>query len=341
LSRRFDEAEAIYRDLLEKYPRDPILLNERDQVLALKAGATSATFFSLRLRAGYIYDSNANQGAESDVVQVFPNLNNLRITFRDTKKIASSAAYFGANLDFSRRLPDGSPWSFVADSSFYIRGNEDSALKDLKNSEWQWYRLGAGLRYAKGQNLFEFRVKGEVFDYELTNHVLSWGPEITYLRAVVPTFHLISQLSLDIRNYQRNPDRDGTYGQVAQYGRIFFGQNVHSLTFGAAYLWGRPKMDSLGHDGYAIPVRLTLRPHEDWEISPNATYTYERYKGPAIVIDTKDRRDKKFRTGVDLIYKLNDNWRVEVNYSHNRDNSNSPLYDYSQDVIGVGLSWGF
>ncbi|MDR2142370.1 MAG: surface lipoprotein assembly modifier [Deltaproteobacteria bacterium] len=341
LTRRYQQADDLYRDLLSKYPNDPLLLNESDQVKALMSGKGSATTFNFRMRAGLIYDSNANQGAETEVVQVFPNLNNLQVTFRDTKKISTTAAYFGANFNMSHRLNESGPWSFVGDAGLYIRGNRDSDLDDIKSSEWQWFRLGAGLRYTKERNLFEFRLKYEIFDYELTNHVTAWGPELTYLRAVTPNFHLISQLALDWRNYQRNPDRDGTYGQLAQYGRFFFGENAHSLTVGAAYLWGRPERRSLGHYGWSAPVRLTLHPHTDWEISPNASYTAEYYRGPAIILDEKDRRDKRIRTGVDVIYKLTENWRLEFNYSYNKDNSNSPLYDYKQHVVGLGMSWGF
>jgi opacity protein-like surface antigen len=341
LTRRYQEAEDIYRDLLEKYPGDPILLNERDQVKALKAGTPTATTFSLRMRAGIIYDSNANQGADSDVTMSFPRLNIREITFRDTAKISTAAAYFGANFNFSHRLPDSSPFSFVGDAGLYIRGNEDSDLNDLKNSEWQWFRIGAGLRYARERNLFEARLKWEVFDYELTNHVISWGPELTYLRALSSTWHLVTQLSVDSRNFQRNPDRDGIYGQAAQYGRWFFGDNANSVTFGAAFLWGRPELERLRHNSWTFPVRLTLRPHEKWEISPHANFTVERYKGPATILDIEDRKDKKFRTGVDVIYKLTDSWHLEFNYSFNQDNSNSPLYDYDQHALGLGVSWGF
>jgi hypothetical protein len=338
LTGRYEEAEGIYRDLLQKFPGDPILLNERDQVQALKSGTESPTTVSFRMRAGILYDSNANQGAPDDVIY---NLGGALLTVRDTKKIGTVGGYFGASFNLSRRLAGSSPWSFVGDAGLYIRGNEDSDLDDIKNSEWQWVRAAAGLRYAKGRNLFEFRIKGEVFDYELTNHVASWGPELTYLRAVTPAFHLISQLAADWRNYQRNPDRDGHYGQLAQYGRYFFGDSTHSITFGLAYLWGRPELNGLGHNGWSVPVRLTLRPDETWEISPHASITAEYYKDRAVFLDRSDRKDKKFRTGVDVIYKLTDQWRLEFNYSYNRDNSNSPLYDYAQHVVGLGMSWGF
>ncbi|MDR1085366.1 MAG: surface lipoprotein assembly modifier, partial [Deltaproteobacteria bacterium] len=196
-------------------------------------------------------------------------------------------------------------------------------------------------RYAQGRNLFEFRVKGEVFDYEFTNHVYAWGPELTYLRAVTPAFHLISQLSVDWREYQRNPGRDGHYGQLAQYGRFFFGDNTHSLTVGLAYLWGRPEMNSLGHWGWSVPVRMTVRPGGAWEVSPHAGITAEYYKGPAVILDREARRDIRIRSGVDVTYKLTERWRIEFNYSYNRDNSNSAFYDYAQHVVGLGMSWGF
>jgi hypothetical protein len=321
-----------------KFPGDPILLNESDQVKGLRAGTTSPTTVNFRMRAGVIYDSNANQGASDDLTF---NLGGWRLVVDDTKRIGTFGGYFGANFNLSHRFSDNSPWSLVADSGLYIRGNEDSDLDGIKSSEWQWFRAGAGLRYAKGLNLFEFRVKGEVFDYEFTNNVYAWGPELTYLRAVTPTFHLISQLSVDWREYQRNPDRDGHYGQLAQYGRFFFGDNTHSLTVGLAYLWGRPEMNSLGHWGWSVPVRMTVRPNDTWEISPHASIAAEYYKGPAIIFDREDRRDIKFRSGVDVTYKLTERWRIEFNYSYNRDNSNSAFYDYAQHVVGLGMSWGF
>jgi hypothetical protein len=339
LTGRYQEAEAIYRDLLLKFPGDPILLNESDQVKGLLSGTTQPTTFNFRMRAGLMYDSNANQGANDElIIRVGPFISD---PIDGTKKVGTMAGYFGANFNMAHRLADASPWSFVGDAGLYIRGNEDSDLDDIKSSEWQWFRLGAGLRYAKGQNLFEFRVKGEVFDYELTNHVTAFGPEFTYLRAVTPTFHLISQLSLDWRNYQRNPQRDGNYGQLAQYGRFFFGDNTNSITFGLAYLWGRPNENNFGYSGFSVPVRLTIRPNDIWEISPHVAYTAENYRGPALFIENHDRKDKKFRSGVDVIYKLTDQWRIELNYSYNRADSNSPFYDYSQHVVGLGMSWGF
>ncbi|MDR2140267.1 MAG: surface lipoprotein assembly modifier [Deltaproteobacteria bacterium] len=338
LTGRFQEALEIYRQLLAKFPGDPILLNERDQVQGLLTGSASPTSVSFRMRAGILYDSNANQGAPDDLVL---NIGGFVATIKDTKRIPTMGGYFGANFNISHRLGEGGPWSLVGDSGLYIRGNEDSDLNDIKSSEWQWFRVGGGLRYAKGQNLFEFRIKGEFFDYELTNRVISWGPELIYLRAVTPKFHLISQFSLDYRDYQRSPDRDGDYGQIYQNARLFFGDNTNSLTFGVGYLWGRPKLDSLGYYGVSIPLRLTLRLTENWELSPHFTYIQEKYRGRGIFIDKDDRQDKKIRSGLDVFYKINDRLRVEFNFSYNRADSNSVFYEYVQHSLSLGLSWGF
>ncbi|MDR2141592.1 MAG: surface lipoprotein assembly modifier [Deltaproteobacteria bacterium] len=338
LTGHFQEALEIYRQLLAKFPGDPILLNERDQVQGLLAGTGSPTTVNFRMRAGVLYDSNANQGAPDDLVL---SIFGLSIPLEGTKRISTMGGYFGANFNISHRLSEISPWSLVGDSGLYIRGNEDSDLNDIKSSEWQWFRVGGGLRYAKGQNLFEFRIKGEFFDYELTNRVISWGPELIYLRAVTPKFHLISQFSLDYRDYQRSPERDGDYGQIYQNARFFFGDNTNSLTFGVGYLWGRPKLDNLEYYGFSIPLRLTLRLTEDWELSPHLNYIHEKYRGKGIIFDLEDRRDKKIRSGLDVIYKINDRLRVEFNYSFNRSDSNSAFYDYAQHSMSLGLSWGF
>jgi hypothetical protein len=72
------------------------------------------------MRTGLTYDSNANQGAKDDIVF---NLGGYLLPVPDTKKIGAMGAYFGANLNLSHRLSESSPWSFVGDSGFYIRGN--------------------------------------------------------------------------------------------------------------------------------------------------------------------------------------------------------------------------
>jgi tetratricopeptide (TPR) repeat protein len=337
LSGRYHEADEIYRALLKRYPSNHVLQNESGQVKNLLTRVPSATTVNLKMRAGFIYDSNANQGSPSE----YFDFGQYRFLIPEAKKIGTAAAYFGADFNIARRLSEVGRWSLVGDARFYLRGNENSDLDDIKSSEWQWFRLGGGVRYADGQNLAELRIRGEVFDYELTNHVSSWGPELLYLRAVTPATHLISQVSLDRRNYQRNHDRDGTYGQAAEYLRYFFGENSHSITLGAGFLWGLPKFDRFKYNGWFIPLRLIFKPHEKWEISPNFNYIEEKYQLPGTVLETTDRRDKKFRTGLDLVCKLTESFSLELNYSYNRNDSSSALYDYDQHTVGLGVAWGF
>jgi hypothetical protein len=337
LTNRLQKAESIYKKLLIKFPSDRVLLAESNQIKVLLENALSATSVNVKMRAGIIYDSNTNQGtaSESMTLGYFP------ITVPDAKKIGSTAAYFSSNFNINHRLTEEGNWNLVADAGLYLRGNENSDLKNIKSSEWQWFRLGAGIRYVGGSNLVELRFKGEVFDYELTNHVWSWGPELLYLKALNAQFHLISQLSADRRDYQRNHNRDGTYGQFSQYGRWFFGENNHYLTVGGGFLFGRPKLDRFKYNGWIVPLRLTVNLSEKWEITPNLNYIVEKYKQSATVLEREDRKDKKIRAGLDLTYKVSDAWQIELNYSYNNSNSNSPLYDYVQHVVGLGLAWGF
>jgi maltoporin len=151
----------------------------------------------------------------------------------------------------------------------------------------------------------------------------------------------MTQLSLDRRDYQRNPDRNGTYGQLGQYGRLFFGENNHSLTIGGGYHFGRAKFDRFAYSGYFIPLHLTFNVGEKWELTPSLSYMVENYKLPATVLESEDRKDKKIRAGLDIAYKLTETLQVELNYGYNNTDSNRPLYEYVQHVVGLGLAWGF
>lgn len=337
LSGRYREADEIYRSLLERFPSNHVLGAESRQVKNLLARVPPATTVSLKMRAGFIYDSNANQGSPSE----YFDFGQYRFLIPEAKKIGTAAAYFGADFNVARRLSGAGRWSLVGDARLYLRGNENSDLGGIKSSEWQWVRLGGGIRYADGRNLAELRIRGEVFDYELTNHVSSWGPELLYLRTATPAVHLISQVSLDRRNYQRSHGRDGTYGQAAEHLRYFFGENNHSITLGAGFLWGLPESDRFRYNGWFIPLRLIFKPHEKWEISPSFNYIEEKYRLPGTVVETADRRDKKFRTGLDLVCRLTESLSLELNYSYNRNDSSSALYDYDQHTVGLGLAWGF
>jgi tetratricopeptide (TPR) repeat protein len=144
---RWNQAVLALEMLLEKYPREAALydqlahaylaLNDRasaermqEAKRALGHGEVMAEFpldelekrYSLlqihgKVRAGVLYDSNANQGTDSTDLQ----LGNWRVDVPDAKAQETFGGYFSANLDLGRKFERDSNWWVVGDAQTYIR----------------------------------------------------------------------------------------------------------------------------------------------------------------------------------------------------------------------------
>lgn len=330
----FREPETL--DLSVARPYDPALA---PPLPAGPPGETALTRFGGSARFGVMYDSNANAGPASDRL----NLGDFRdVTVGGAKRIPSAAAYLGVNFDFTRRLAHDSPWAFVADAGLYVRGYANRKMHDNRSREMQTGRLAAGIQYSSGKNFLQLRLVGGVFDYEFTNAVWSLGPEITYLRALSDRFQLITQASGNIRDHERNRDKNGFYWQAGESLRMFFGPDGrHSLTVGGRYMTGDPDPDRYRYATWEAYARMTLRLTDRLDVTPSLSYSRARYRGPATVFEHKDRRDKTFSAGVDVGFALNRATRLEASYHYTKNRSNSALSRYDQHVVSAGLNWGF
>ena len=372
---RAGEAASLYEVLINKFPNDPALRSEaaaaeraagnadRADTLSVPPQAVDMrsasiaqllprrpeqrqqkpqpekkrTFFTGRLRTGVIYDTNANQGPASEMF----SLGNFTVTLPGVEQRSTGAAYAGAFFNFAHLIRPNSPWVVIADAGFQWRGNFESELRNNQTREWQWGRLAAGMRHVRGNNLFEFKFKGEVFDYQLANHVFSTGAEASYMRKINDHSLLITQAGVDYRTYSRSKPRDGVYGNIGQYGRFLFGKSGHSLLLGGRLLQGNAESQTNDYNGWEAAARLNFQIGKRLQASPHVSYTREHYKKPATVIERNRRKDDRWRAGMDLSCKINNAWTLEASYSY-VDNKSAGLFnDYRQQVVSAGVSWGF
>jgi len=372
-AKRWNQAVMAYETLLEKYPREVVLYTELAHVYMLLGdreaaerslamvraldGKTSKgetdkmldflesrySDFQIRgkVRMGIMYDSNANLGPYSNDLK----LGGMDVTVDGAKAKGSFGAYLGADVDLGKRFYRDSPWWLVGDGQVLWRGYANSSLhdplNDIRSRELQWGRAAVGLRHLTSSTLAEVRLKGEILDYEFHNNVRAYGPEATLLWAAKPDFHLIFKGNLEKRDYSSNHDRDGVAGSAGLYGRIFLGENNHELILGGRYLRvGADKYD-YRYGGWEGTARVLFKLPYGFELTPFVSYTKESYKGPATALETKDRRDKRFRTGLGLTYRINDTWSIEAGYQYTRNHSNSALYKYDQHFVNTGIVWSF
>lgn len=345
------DAPAIYHGAFKAYlaagrPRDALRLAEKARQRfkqghpALAAASPEARRFVLHgaVRAGVLYDSNANQGPSTSMLDLGDWK---KVSVKDAKKRESFAAYAGANLDLGYRLNDrGSVWA-VGDLSFFWRGNENSHLDKLNSREWQSGRAALGLRLLNDSNMFDLRLKNEVFDYEFYSHISALGPELRYIHAALPWLHLITAANLDWRDYSRSRQRNGIYGSIGEYARFFFGDAKHEFLIGASYLNGGADEKDFRYDGWQGSARFSFNLTYDFTASPFVSFGQEFYKGPATTLETKDREDERWRTGLDLSYAINESWSIEASYAYTDNRSESELYTYDQHVVSMGVAWKF
>lgn len=290
-----------------------------------------------RVRFGILYDSNANQGPESNSM----DLGNWRVTLDNAEAVESFAAYLGADIDLGRKFERDSPWWIVGDAQAQVRSNDNNDLRYSRTRQSLWGRGAAGLRRLSAETLFDLRLKAEIFDYEGYQHVSTLGPEAIFLWAVTPSVHLITRGGLDRRVYSRDPERNGAYYSAGQYLRLLFGEGNHSLMFGARYTGASTDRDDYGCEGWEGSARLSLNLPHGFELAPFVAFSQEFYHGPATVLETKKREDDKRRLGSALTWRINESWSVETLYQYSRNTSVSPLYDYDQHLISAGVAWSF
>jgi hypothetical protein len=364
---RWNQVVLALEILLEKYPREAKLydqlahaylaLNDRasaeriqDAKRALGQGADSAEFpladlekrYSLlqihgKVRGGALYDSNANQGTDSTDLR----LGNWQVKVPDAKARETFGAYLGANIDLGRKCERDSPWWLVGDAQTYIRYNTNNDLGNTHGRESQWGRTATGLRRLDSDTLLDIRLKAEIFDYELYQHVSALGGEAVWLWAATPAFQLISRGGIDRRVYSRDPDRNGAYYNAGQYLRFFFGESNHSLMLGARYTGASANGEDYGYNGWEGSANLTFNLPHSLEFAPFAAFSQEFYDGPATALETERRQDDKWRAGASLTWRLTESWSVETVYQYVKNDSRSALSNYAQHAVSAGVVWSF
>ncbi len=363
---RLNQAVMAYLRLLEKYPREGALHRELAQVymafgdrekaeehLRLDASLSRDDADSLldrldrrydrlqvhgTLRAGMLFDSNANQGTASNTM----NLGNWRgVTVEGAKAKESFGGYFGTQIDVGYRLDQTGPWWIVGDVLGYVRGNANNDLGVNTSREWQWGRASGGFRFLDGLNLLDLRLKSEMVDYEFMQHASSTGPELTYVHALRPWVQLITRGGVDSRDYSSDSSRNGAYWTVGQYARFFFSADNHELLLGGRWHGGEPEKSDYAYDGWEALAQIRFKLPLGFELSPYISYNKEDYHGPATPLEASRRHDERLRTGVGLTYAINEAWKVELSYQYTNNDSRSNLYCYEQHITSLGMSWNF
>jgi tetratricopeptide (TPR) repeat protein len=358
-SGRFHHAIMAYERMLAKYPGDDSLwrdladayraagdeetarwcLARADGAGAAESAGRNAPRFrkTVRLRAGVYYDSNANQGPESDEARI----GSIKIRLRDADEVETAGLYLGGRIDATYRLSEAGPWFATAGASANLRYGFDGALRKIDRTFSQWYAAYAGVRRAAGTNIFDFALTGEIFDYDFYDTIYSYGAEAAFVHAARPRLHLITRAGVSDRRYARSPSQNGVYGYAGQYFRFIFGAKGHEFTIGARYVAADAESSAYSYSGPEYSARFNFRVNDRLEISPGIVYAVERYDAPGAFWENHDRRDERLTLSLGLTRRLNETTAAEFAYQYSDLSSDSAFRSYDRHNASLGLVWTF
>ena len=317
-----EQAETFLRDLKRK--------NSRFQ-------------YAGRLSAGVVYDSNANAGLHSRAV----NLGGLDLLLdSEAGRKEAWGEYFNAAVNGAYRVSPSSSWWLVGDAAFYGKVYN----RDLpSNQTFGWGRLAVGARRVGPDSMLDLRVKAEHAVYDPYEAVTLAGPELTFAYALADWLQLVSQGSLERRDYITETGRDGLYWQAGEYLRFLWNgagkEQSYSLLVGGRLLGSGTDRQSYGYDGWEALARLNLRLTEHLELTPFGAYRQLLYHEPATrlekVLGVENRLDRAWQTGLFVTWHWTKNLATDLGWQYLHNDSTSPLYRYEQHMVNMGLTWSF
>jgi hypothetical protein len=307
-------------------------------------------FIGGKLRVGFSRDTNANQGPSSDIL----HWNDWLITVPGASEIKTNGMYASADVNWLYRPENWTNnWAIVGDASASWRGSQNNKLSDAHNRTSQYGRVALGLRHASRRTLVDVRVKRDIFDYNLWQHVDSTGVEGMFLGAVTNNVHLIFRGSWEKRNFSRDwgsYDHSGNYRSAGVYGRFIFGAARHEIVAGIRTFANDSDLRAARYQGEEPMISATFRLPHGVEVTPFYSYTTERYKTRYLAVDPVDwkREDHRTRKGLSLTWRQTERLSWEMNYQRidsnvqgNEDTLTRQLYSYDRELFSVGVAYAF
>jgi len=278
---------------------------------------------------GYLYDSNANAGPETDSVLLF----GLPFTLSDdAKETSDNALQLSLGFNHNKGLTDDISWQ----NSFSINWTDYRKLDNLDalvisgasglswriNDDWaasvplvvDWVRIGHDESYYS-------------YSYGI-------APQLRY--SVNDKLSLKLATTYSKKKYQSSSDRDSDNYSVSP--SLNYQINPASyISFGLLAGKEASGIDYYTNDILGINARYGHAFQNGLQASISASYTDKDYEGKEAAY-TVARRDKNVRVGLDLSYKIKEiDSNLVFSVSHTNNDSNLPLYEYDRNQISLSL----
>jgi len=287
--------------------------------------------WSIRVAAGWMYDSNANAGPDTDTILMY----NLPFTLSpDAKESSDTALRYSFGFNYIKQL-NKLAWQNSFDINV-VDYNKLDAL-DSKNIS-----LSTALITKKGRFTYSVPLIGNILiighDKKYYSTSIGAAPQVNYQYNNKISFNL--SVSYQSKKYYKNSDRKSHSITFSPSSRILLDRSGY-IRVGGYYGEESSKTETYGN--YARGVNINYYKAFNQNLNANIGFSASRvnYKGVEQAYD-KSRRDISRSYNGSLSYfieKIKATLSLDASYTTN--SSNILMYKYDRKQIGINISKSF
>ncbi|MBI3986071.1 MAG: DUF560 domain-containing protein [Lentisphaerae bacterium] len=329
--KQYEFAQEQFRNVLEHNPPPIVRQNIEKFMARIKAERRTGDWWG-RLEIAGFYDDNVNVGPDSELINT--TLGDLSLN-PETQAQDVLGISVSASVDGYYDVGEKDGWSAFGDGSVYV-----TRLNDATEQELELYKLGGGLQRpsAKGLLQLPLSVQHLVRGHDRYMDIYSLRP--TYLHALSTTWHWISTVAGERRDYVDLDTRDGYYTALEQTLRWFLGEKKHALSLGAIAFRENTRDDAFTNNGWEGSLLGELR--LPWKMTSYMRLRFrDSYYEDREPLATEDRHDRQWQGIAGLSKALTRQWGVNASYSYTDNASTFDLYEYTRNIITVSTYWSF
>jgi len=303
--------------------------NNIDRFLATVEATGERKNWRVRGSAGWMHDSNANAGPDSDFVTLF---NLPFVLSKNAQESSDNAILLNLAVDHVRPISENFNWQ----SSISL-GSTD--YNDLDNLDVLNLSISSGPTWLQNRKtiwsipLSANRVKvGHQESYYSSS--IGVSPQVRYGLSEKVSLSMAANLS--DKHYHDNSARDSISKSLSPSvsWQVLESTNVG---FGASYGVENSGIDTVSSDYWSLNTSMFHSFNKDLSVSINASYTDAGYEEKEAAYDNK-RKDKTVRLGVNFIYNIAEiGSELVLSSSLTNNDSNIDTYEYDRNQISLSL----
>lgn len=330
------DAKKEYLYVLEKKEVPQSVKDNINIQLSFIEGKTKKDFVNITAIFGIGYDSNIDNGTDTQEYSVYVPQLNTNIPIRSARQIATLTYEAGAVVSHVRKVNDN---FFIKNSAtLYMQRYQNYAEKDM-----QIFSVNTTPTYTKDKNLYSLGLGLDHVWYGNVNFLNNYSLTPKYSYSISST--LLYDIYLKYARkafYAPNQDKDSDTYELSN--KISYINKEYGLFSGELVLGDEKKVKGVRTDVskkyYAIKALHTYKFSEKLLLNTNINYESNKYQLEDVNFLNK-RDDRKMLYSIGLMNISSKKLTLNLNAQYIKNSANQEPFDYDKYVIKSSLYYNF